>query len=136
MADPQGIVNGQKVLLRIDTGSGFINVCGETTNSFAFNREAIETTNKCSEQNRTYLDGDEGTKSLDVTLDALYCTDPAYVFLRQKFFDGVIFPAQRVIGSLTTSVNLKLLSMSDTADNNATISTSFTLNSSGAFTEA
>jgi predicted secreted protein len=136
MANPAGIVNGTKVLFKVNTGSGFVVIEGESTHSMSFNREAIETTNKSSDQYRTYLDGDEGTKSIDVTVDSLYSDDAAYQFLRAKYFDGAIFPAERVIGSLTTTVSCKVTAMSDTADRNNAVSTSFTLNSSGAFSEA
>ena len=136
MANPTGIVNGTKVLFKVNTGSGMVIVCGETTHSASFNREAIDITNKCSDQFRSVLAGDEGLKTLDVTLDASYSDDPAYQFLRGAYFSGAEVPAERVIGTTTTTCTIKVLSMSDTADSNAAVTTSFTLNSTGEFSEA
>lgn len=136
MANPAGIVNGTKSLFKINTGAGQVVVGGEVSHSRAFGREAIDTTNKSSDQYRTVLDGDEGLKTLDITLDALYSDDAAYQFLRGLYFSGANTAAEYVVGSLTGTCTVKVVGMSDTANGNETVSTSFTIQSTGSFSEA
>jgi predicted secreted protein len=136
MANPAGIVNGTKSLFKINTGSGQVVIGGEVTHSRTYNRESIDTTNKSSDQYRTMLDGDEGTKSLDISLDVLYSDDPAYQFLRGMYFSGANTAAEYVVGGLTGTCTVKVTGMSDTADRDGAVSTSFTIMSTGTFSEA
>lgn len=135
MANPTGIVNGTAAILQINTGGGFIDICGEVTHSTTYNTESIDTTNKCSDQTRTLLAG-EGTQSIDISVESLFSDDAAFQFLRSKYFDKASFPAQQIIGSNTLSVTVMVTNMADTAGLNETVKTSFTLNSTGTFSEA
>ena len=135
MANPSGIVNGTGVILQVDTGSGYVNVSGEATHSVSYNTESIDTTNKSNDQVRTLLTG-EGTQSIDITLDTLYSDDAAYQFLRAAWFSKEEVPVNRVVGGVTLAASVMVQSMSDTANRNESVGTSFTLQSTGSFTEA
>ena len=139
MASPNGLVNGTKVVLGIETTSGsgtYTPLEGEATHSVAYNRALIEVTNKSSDQFREYLIGNEGTKSLDVTLESMRSDDAMYARLRGAWFSGDVIKVRRTIGSLVLDVDCLVESMSDSANLNEAVKTSFSLKSTGTFTEA
>lgn len=133
MANPAGILNGTSVVLQVNTGSGFVNVEGTASDSDAFNRALIETTNKSSEEFRTYL-ANSGTKSLDTTVEALYSNDAAYDLLFQAVLNGDDISAQRVFGSYTVTVSYQVESASPSFGLNEAGTNSFSLKSNGNFT--
>lgn len=133
MADITGAVNGTKSIFQIDTGGGFVNICGESSHSLTLNNEFIDVTNKCSGEKRTLLPG-EGQQSIDVSVDALYSDDAALDFLTARAFDKAEFPAQQVLGAEVIGMTMMCQNLSDTADLNTAASRSFSLQSTGEFT--
>lgn len=139
MASPAGINNGTKVVLGIETtnGSGtYTPLEGEATHSVAYNRALIEITNKSSDQYREYLTGDEGTKALDVTVESHKSSDAMYQRLRAAWFSGEAIKVRRTINGVVLDVSCMVESMSDSANLNESVKTSFSLKSTGQFTEA
>jgi len=136
MANPDGLKNGQKGLLRktLTNGTQMI-IGGLVTNSQTFNREAIEVTNKSSEQYRTYLDGDEGTKSGEHSCSVLFSSDTAYRELRTDFLTGRISAYMVDFDGDIANFRFKVTSMSDSAENNAAVSTDVTFQSSDSFAD-
>lgn len=139
MASPSGLQNGTKVVLgiedQVNTGT-YNSLEGEATHSAAFSRALIEVTNKSSDQFREYLSGDEGTKALDVTVESLYSDDEAYGDLRAAYFSGNIIKVRRTIGALVLDADMLVESMSDSANLNEVVKSSFSLKSTGTFAEA
>ena len=139
MASPAGVTNGTKVVLGIeDSGAAgtYNSLEGAATHSAAFRRALIEITNKSSDHFREYLSGDEVTKALDVTVEALYSTDPSYADLRAGFLSGNIIKVRRTIGAIVLDADMLVESMSDSANLNEVVKSSFSLKSTGEFTEA
>ena len=135
MANPTGIVNGTKVLIQIDTGGGYVDVCGEASHTITFNNELIDITNKCSEEVRSLLAG-EGQQSFDMSVDALYSDDAALQFLRASYFSRAKVPVRRTLGSLVLNGTIMVQSIADTAPLNDKVTGSYSLVSTDSFTEA
>ena len=135
MADPTGMINGTKSIFQIDTGSGFVTVCGESSHSLTLNNEFIEVTNKCSGEKRSLLPG-EGQQSIDVSIDALYSDDAGLQFLRARAFDQAKFPAQQVLGSETIGMTMMCQNLADSTDLNSAATGSYSLLSTGDFTRS
>lgn len=139
MPSPVGVTNGTKVILGIETTQGggtFTPLEGEATHSTAFNRALIEITNKSSDQFREYLTGDEGTKALDATVESLRSDDAMYARLRAAYFSGLPIKIRRTIGAIVLDADCMVENMSDSANLNEAVKTSFSLKSTGTFTEA
>ena len=134
MADPAGILNGTDVPLYVSSdGVSYAEVCGETTSSDAVATALIETTNKCSEEYRTFLSG-AGTRSLDVTIDTLYSDDAAYQILLAAAFNRTIVYCRRIIGSNQLDSTGLIPSSTFNYGLNETVTNSITINSTGEFT--
>lgn len=139
MASPAGVTNGTKVIIGIETtldSATYTPLEGEATHSIAFNRALIEITNKSSDQFREYLSGDEGTKALDVTIESLRSDDAMYARLRAAWFDGTILRIRRTLGALVLDGDMLVENMSDSANLNEAVKSTFALKSTGEFTEA
>lgn len=134
MADPAGILNGTDVpLLVSDDNISFVEVCGESTSSDAFNNALIEVTNKCSEEFRTFIAG-AGTRTLDITLEALHSEDPAYGIVLAAAINRTPIYCRRIIGDWTLNTAGLIPTASLSYGLNESVSNSITINSNGAYT--
>ena len=67
MADPSGMLNGNDSLLyTVDSNGVLVMLGGVTSSSTTITNNLVETTNKSSEEFRTYLD-EAGTQSITRT---------------------------------------------------------------------
>ena len=135
MADVQGTLNGTDVPLTVSTvqGSGYVELCGEMSSSDAFNTELIDITNKCSEENTTYLEG-AGLRNVVVTAEALHSEDPGYEILINAMVDRTKFYIRRNIGLWQLDLECMIPTMNLNYGSSEAVTNSITANSTGAFT--
>lgn len=134
MADPVGMVNGlidSPLAVSTTMGGPYTLVCGVTSSSDAFNTALSETTNNCSEQFRTYLDG-AGTKSLDVSVESNYSADPGFQIIFMAAVNNTPVYCQRTIGTaFTLTFKANVPSATLTYPLSEKVTSSITLNSNG-----
>ena len=135
MADPTGLINGSKYLLYKNLQGGDSQLVGAiTVNSSTYSRDVIDLTNKASQEHRELMDGDEGTKSAEHSVDCLFSDDTAYREMREAYDTGLIETYTIHFGNgKTQDFNFKVSAMSDSSEVDNPASTSVTLMSSSNF---
>ena len=87
-----GMLNGNDSLLyTVGTNGELIMVGGVTSNGTTINNTLVETTNKSSEEFRTYLD-EAGTQSVTHTLEVFWSSDEAYQSIVSRYDDQTAHP--------------------------------------------
>lgn len=87
MADPSGMLNGNDSLLyTVDSNGALVMLGGVTSSSTTITNNLVETTNKSSEESRTYLD-EAGTQSISHTEEVFFSSDTAYRTILDRYDD-------------------------------------------------
>lgn len=131
MANPVGLLNGTKCLLKTVISGQQVIIGGATSNSQELSNALIDITNKSSGQKRTLLEG-EGEQTLNHSMTCFYSDDSGYQILRDradaKSIDEYIFD----YGDRSQTMNFGV-NFADTVEKNAAVSSDFTFTSSGDF---
>ena len=127
-----GELNGTKALVL----KGASEIIGQGEATLTFNGAPIEITNKSNDDWTTYLDGELATKGFAVSLTCTYNDDATYRAIRADALTGTQAAYSVVFGATgeTFAGNFVPTGMSDALPQGATITTSLTLQSSGAIT--
>jgi len=130
MANPTGIINGSKVLLKTFVGGQQVVVGGLLTNTSNYNNELIDISNKSDPDFRYFLEG-EGEQSLDHSCDCLFSSDAAYQLIRTRWQTKTIDAYIVDYGDKSEQYDFAVSSLGDNANKNEAANTSITLTSSG-----
>lgn len=103
------------------------------SNSSNYQRNALDITTKSDPDFRQMMDGDEGTKTIDHSVEVLFSSDTAYQAMRNDYFTGDIVTYIIDYGAKSDDFLFKVTNFSDENAQNASVSTPLTLTSSDSF---
>jgi predicted secreted protein len=130
-----GALNGTGVFVAMDTvvpGTTYLMIGGQTSHSLTLNNNIIDITNKTSAQFRELLGG-EGTQSIDLTLEMVFNSEVTFVSLRDLSFSKAIAAFEIDVGGILIQFEGMVASWADTSPDGDKLSSSVSIQSTGAF---
>ena len=128
-----GAQKGKDLLLKIDSGSGFVTVAGLRSRRIAFNAEIVDITHAESAGRWRELLAGAGVRRAALTGRGLFKDGASDALVRQAFFDGVIVSCQVIVpdfGSITGP--FQIASLEFAGEHNGEVTFDLALESAGA----
>lgn len=92
-----GAQKGKDLLVKIDTGGGFVTVAGLRSKRIAFNAEIVDITHaKSADRWRELLAG-AGVRRASISGRGLFKDSASDAMVRQAFFDGAMLACQLIV---------------------------------------
>lgn len=133
-----GAQNGTSVLVGMDTnvpGSTYNIIGGQNSHTLTLNNQVIDITNKSSASFRELLP-DEGTQSIDLSLDMTFNSDATFASFRALAGSKADASFEIAIGGSSILFVGMIASWADTSPDGDKLTASVTLQSTGSFTWA
>ncbi len=89
-----GAQKGKDLLLKINTGAGYVTVAGLRSRRIAFNAETVDITHAESADRWRELLAGAGVRRASISGRGLFKDAASDALIRQTFFDGSIYPFQ------------------------------------------
>ena len=128
-----GAQKGKDLLLKIDSGSGFVTVAGLRSRRIAFNAEIVDITHAESAGRWRELLAGAGVRRAALSGRGLFRDGASDALVRQAFFDGVIVSCQVIVpdfGSITGP--FQIASLEFAGEHNGEVTFDLALESAGA----
>ena len=133
-----GALNGTDVFLRILTDTGWESLGGQLSHTETLNNKLIDITNKIGSSKYRELLPDEGTQSVDYTVELVFCSQAGFDYLRSIAGTKAVSTFQVIhtdvpTGTVETKVKLQVQSFTDTSSDGEALTASVSLLSSDSF---
>jgi TP901-1 family phage major tail protein len=130
-----GAQKGKDLLVKIDSGSGFVTVAGLRSRRIAFNAELVDITHAESADRWRELLAGAGVKRASISGRGLFKDASSDALVRQAFFDGAVNHAQVIVPDFGTIEGLfQISSLEFAGEHNGEVTFDLALESAGALT--
>jgi TP901-1 family phage major tail protein len=130
-----GAQKGKDLLVKIDTGAGFVTVAGLRSRKIAFNAELVDITHAESADRWRELLAGAGVRRASISGRGLFKDAASDALVRQAFFDGAINLAQVVVPDFGIIEGLfQISSLEFSGEHNGEVTFDLSLESAGALT--
>jgi len=130
-----GAQKGRDLLVKINTGAGYVTVAGLRSRRIAFNAELVDITHAESVDRWRELLAGAGVRRASVSGRGLFKDGASDAMVRQAFFDGAIYSCQIVVPDFGTVQGLfQIASLEFTGEHNGEVIFDIALESAGALT--
>lgn len=130
-----GAQKGKDLLLKIDSGSGYVTVAGLRSRKIAFNAEIVDITHAESADRWRELLAGAGVRRAAISGRGLFKDGASDALVRQSFFDGAITPCQVVVPDFGIIAGpFQITSLEFSGEHNGEVSFDLALESAGALT--
>jgi TP901-1 family phage major tail protein len=132
-----GAQKGKDLLLKINTGAGFVTVAGLRSRRIAFNAEIVDITHAESVDRWRELLAGAGVRRASLSGRGLFKDSASDAMVRQMFFDGAVNPCQVIVpdfGSIEGPFQIASLEFS--GEHNGEVTFDLALESAGALSFA
>ena len=132
-----GAQKGKDLLLKINTGAGFVTVAGLRSRRIAFNAELVDITHAESADRWRELLAGAGVRRASLSGRGLFKDAASDALVRQAFFDGSINPCQVIVPDFGTIEGLfQIASLEFSGEHNGEVTFDLALESAGALSFA
>ena len=132
-----GAQKGRDLLVKINTGAGYVTVAGLRSRRIAFNAELVDITHAESVDRWRELLAGAGVRRASVSGRGLFKDGASDAMVRQAFFDGAINNCQIVVPDFgTIQGQFQIASLEFSGDHNGEVSFDIALESAGALSFA
>ncbi len=126
---------GKDLLLKINSGVGFVTVAGLRSRRIAFNAELVDITHAESVDRWRELLAGAGVRRAALSGRGLFKDANSDALLRQAFFDGAVLNSQLVVPDFGTIEGLfQIASLEFAGEHNGEVTFELSLESAGALT--
>jgi TP901-1 family phage major tail protein len=130
-----GAQKGKDLLIKINTGAGFVTVAGLRSRKIAFNAELVDITHAESVDRWRELLAGAGVRRASISGRGLFKDAASDALVRQAFFDGTVSDAQVVVPDFGTIEGLfQISSLEFSGEHNGEVTFDLALESAGALT--
>jgi len=130
-----GAQKGKDLLLKINTGAGFVTVAGLRSRRIAFNAELVDITHAESADRWRELLAGAGVRRASLSGRGLFKDAASDALVRQAFFDGSINPCQVIVPDFGTIEGpFQIASLEFSGEHNGEVIFDIALESAGALT--
>lgn len=130
-----GAQKGKDLLVKINTGAGYVTVAGLRSRRIAFNAELVDITHAESVDRWRELLAGAGVRRASVSGRGLFKDAASDAMVRQAFFDGAINDCQVVVPDFGTVQGLfQIASLEFSGEHNGEVIFDIALESAGALT--
>ena len=130
-----GAQKGKDLLVKINTGAGYVTVAGLRSRRIAFNAEMVDITHAESVDRWRELLAGAGVRRASVSGRGLFKDAASDAMVRQSFFDGAINDCQVVVPDFGTVQGLfQIASLEFSGEHNGEVIFDIALESAGALT--
>jgi len=130
-----GAQKGKDLLVKINSGAGFVTVAGLRSRRIAFNAELVDITHAESVDRWRELLAGAGVRRAAISGRGLFKDAASDALMRQAFFDGAIIAAQLVVPDFGAIEGLfQIASLEFSGEHNGEVSFDVALESAGALT--
>lgn len=130
-----GAQKGKDLLLKIDSGAGFVTVAGLRSRRIAFNAELVDVTHAESVDRWRELLGGAGVKRASISGRGLFKDGASDALVRQAFFDGAVNDCQVIVPDFGTVAGVfQVVSLEFSGEHNGEVTFDLALESAGALT--
>jgi TP901-1 family phage major tail protein len=132
-----GAQKGKDLLLKINSGAGFITVAGLRSRRIAFNAEIVDITHAESVDRWRELLAGAGVRRAAISGRGLFKDSASDAMVRQAFFDGAVLPCQVVVPEFGTIAGpFQISSLEFAGEHNGEVTFDLALDSAGALSFA
>ncbi|MDB5502727.1 MAG: Phage major tail protein [Tardiphaga sp.] len=132
-----GAQKGKDLLLKIDSGAGFVTVAGLRSKRIAFNAEIVDITHAESADRWRELLAGAGVRRASVSGRGLFKDAASDALVRQAFFDGALMSAQLIVPDFGAIAGpFQIASLEFAGEHNGEVTFDLALESAGALTFA
>jgi len=132
-----GAQKGKDLLLKINTGAGFVTVAGLRSRRIAFNAELVDITHAESADRWRELLAGAGVRRASLSGRGLFKDAASDALVRQAFFDGSINPCQVIVPDFGTIEGpFQIASLEFSGEHNGEVTFDLALESAGALSFA
>ncbi|MDB5579906.1 MAG: Phage major tail protein [Bradyrhizobium sp.] len=132
-----GAQKGKDLLLKIDSGAGFVTVAGLRSKRIAFNAEIVDITHAESADRWRELLAGAGVRRASVSGRGLFKDAASDALVRQAFFDGALMSTQLVVPDFGAIAGpFQIASLEFAGEHNGEVTFDLALESAGALTFA
>ena len=132
-----GAQKGKDLLVKIDSGAGYVTVAGLRSRRIAFNAELVDVTHAESVDRWRELLAGAGVRRASVSGRGLFRDGASDAMVRQAFFDGAILDCQVVVPDFGAIQGLfQIASLEFSGEHNGEVIFDVALESAGALTFA
>jgi TP901-1 family phage major tail protein len=126
---------GKDLLLKINSGAGFVTVAGLRSRRIAFNAELVDITHAESANRWRELLAGAGVRRAALSGRGLFKDAGSDALLRQAFFDGAVLNSQLVVPDFGTIEGpFQIASLEFAGEHNGEVTFELSLESAGALT--
>jgi TP901-1 family phage major tail protein len=126
---------GKDLLLKINSGAGFVTVAGLRSRRIAFNAELVDITHAESADRWRELLAGAGVRRAALSGRGLFKDAGSDALLRQAFFDGAVLNSQLVVPDFGTIEGpFQIASLEFAGEHNGEVTFELSLESAGALT--
>ena len=126
---------GKDLLLKINSGAGFVTVAGLRNRRIAFNAELVDITHAESVDRWRELLAGAGVRRAALSGRGLFKDASSDALLRQAFFDGAVLNSQLVVPDFGTIEGpFQIASLEFAGEHNGEVTFELSLESAGALT--
>jgi TP901-1 family phage major tail protein len=130
-----GAQKGKDLLLKIDSGAGFVTVAGLRSKRIAFNAEIVDITHAESADRWRELLAGAGVRRASVSGRGLFKDAASDALVRQAFFDGALMSAQLIVPDFGAIAGpFQIASLEFAGEHNGEVTFDLALESAGAVT--
>jgi TP901-1 family phage major tail protein len=128
-----GAQKGKDLLVKMNSGAGYVTVAGLRSRRIAFNAELVDTTHAESVDRWRELLAGAGVRRASVSGRGLFKDGTSDAMVRQAFFDGAIYTYQIVVPDFGTVQGLfQIASLEFSGEHNGEVIFDIALESAGA----
>ncbi|HEY8334024.1 MAG TPA: phage major tail protein, TP901-1 family [Tardiphaga sp.] len=132
-----GAQKGKDLLLKINTGAGFVTVAGLRSRRIAFNAEIVDITHAESVDRWRELLAGAGVRRAAISGRGLFKDSASDAMVRQMFFDGAVNPCQVIVPDFGTIEGpFQIASLEFSGEHNGEVAFDLALESAGALSFA
>ena len=132
-----GAQKGKDLLLKINTGAGFVTVAGLRSRRIAFNAELVDITHAESVDRWRELLAGAGVRRASISGRGLFKDSASDALVRQAFFDGAITPCQLIVPDFGVIEGpFQIASLEFSGEHNGEVTFDLALESAGALSFA
>ncbi|WP_375411230.1 phage major tail protein, TP901-1 family [uncultured Bradyrhizobium sp.] len=130
-----GAQKGRDLLVKIDSGAGFVTVAGLRSRKIAFNAELVDITHAESADHWRELLAGAGVRRASISGRGLFKDASSDALVRQSFFDGAVNNAQVIVPDFGVIEGLfQISSLEFAGEHNGEVTFDLSLESAGALT--
>jgi TP901-1 family phage major tail protein len=130
-----GAQKGKDLLVKIDTGAGFVTVAGLRSRKIAFNAELVDITHAESADRWRELLAGAGVRRASISGRGLFKDAASDALVRQAFFDGALISCQVIVPDFGSIQGLfQISSLEFSGEHNGEVTFDLSLESAGALT--